>query len=289
MGYVDMEKSMQNIKKAVLLSISAAFVFSIMNMLVKYISHSIPSTEVGFFRGLFGLVYIAVFIYIKKVKFSKTERGWLLLRGFIGSMYVVVYFFALSVMPLGDLNILVQLSGLFVILFSSILLKEKLSMKMLPYVFAILLGAYIIINPLSFSSYTIYSLLGVISAIIAALVAIVVRRLSMYGLHHPYEIIFYFLAVVTVVTGILSIPQFVMPNGIEMGLLLLMAFVSVLAQIMFTAAFASANAIIVEIVAYIGVIFNGFWGIIIFGESIGIRTILGAVLIVGASIQLSRK
>ncbi len=282
------QKSTQDLKKGIILSIVAAFVFSIMNVLVKYISQGIPSNEIGFFRGLFGIGYIGILMYIKKVPFSKKERGWLLLRGVVGSMYVIVNFFALSVMPLGDLNILVQLSGLFVIFFSWVFLKEKLSIKILPYVIAILLGAFIVINPLSYSSYTVYSMLGIASAIISALVAIVVRRLSMYGEHHPYEIIFYFLSVVTVVTGVLSIRNFVVPNLTQWLLLLLMALVSVVAQICFTAAFGAANAIIVEIVRYIGVIFHGFWGVLIFGEVIGVRSVVGAILIVGASIQLSR-
>lgn len=91
-----------------------------------------------------------------------------------------------------------------------------------------------------------------------------------------------------VVTGVLSINNFVMPNTTEWILLLIMSFVSILAQICFTAALGYVNAAIVEIVRYIGVIFHGFWGVVIFGEVIGTRVIIGAVLIVGASIQLSR-
>ncbi len=45
------------------------------------------------------------------------------------------------------------------------------------------------------------------------------------------------------------------PSFNQIVLLLFMALTSVIVQIMFTAAFASANSIIVEIVAYFGIIY----------------------------------
>ncbi len=83
--------------------------------------------------------------------------------------------------------------------------------------------------------------------------------------------------------------NFVVPTVREFVLLFILGVVSLLAQIFLTGAFGNTNAVIVEVVRYIGILFNATWGLILFGESLSVYSILGGILIIGASIVLSRQ
>ncbi|MFV0516939.1 MAG: hypothetical protein ACK5MV_06050 [Aminipila sp.] len=72
-------------------------------------------------------------------------------------------------------------------------------------------------------------------------------------------------------------------------MLIIIGVVSLLAQIFLTGAFGNANAVVVEVVRYIGILFNLMWGLVIFNESITVVSMLGGILIVIASVVLSRK
>lgn len=277
------------INKGVILAILSSFTFSIMNVLVKSISSTIPSNEIAFFRGLIGTILILILMRSSNIKFSKEQKPLLFARGILGGLYMVTYFFAISTMKLGDASILAHLSGVFVMIFSSIFLKEKLPKNSWILIIIILFGAVLIINPFRYSTYSFYAIFGLLSAILSASASITIRKLAKSKKHHNYEIVFYFLAASTVVAAVLMINNFVVPTIREFILLCILGVVSLLAQIFLTGAFGNANAVIVEVVRYIGIFFNAAWGFILFTESLSIYSIIGGILIVGASIVLSRQ
>ncbi|GAB6169369.1 pseudopaline transport inner membrane protein CntI [Clostridium carnis] len=277
------------INKGVILAIISSFTFSVMNVLVKSVSSSIPSNEIAFFRGVIGSILILILMKSSNVKFSKEQKPLLLLRGMLGGLYMVTYFFAISTMKLGDAAILAHLSGLFVMIFSSFFLKEKLPKNAWIFIIIILIGASIIINPFKYSTYSFYAIFGLLSAVLSASASITIRKLAKSKKHHNYEIVFYFLAASTIVSAVLMRNNFVMPTVKEFILLFILGVVSLLAQIFLTGAFENTNAIIVEVVRYIGIFFNTTWGFILFNESLNIYSIVGGILIIGASIILSKQ
>lgn len=274
--------------KGVILAILSSFTFSIMNVLVKMISSSIPSNEIAFFRGLIGTVIILFIMRCNNIKFSKAQKPLLFLRGILGGLYMVTYFYAISTMKLGDASILAHLSGIFVMIFSAIFLRERLPKKAGILIPIILFGACLIINPLRYSTYSFYAIFGVLSAILSAAAAITIRQLAKAKLHHNYEIVFYFLVASTMVAIPLMWDQFVIPSFKESLILMVLGVVSLLAQVFLTGAFSHENAVVVEIVRYIGVFFNTLWGFILWNEVLTIYSITGAILIIGSSIILSR-
>lgn len=275
--------------KGILLAVLSSLTFSIMNVLVKHISVHIPSHEIAFFRGLIGTVLILILTRIHKVTFSKEEKPLLFLRGALGGLYMVTYFFALSTMKLGDASILAHMSGFFVMLFSSWFLKEKLPRNAWIFIVSILIGAGLIINPFRYSTYSFYAVFGLLSAVLSAFASITIRKLAKSKKHHHYEIVFYFLASATVVAFFFMYGHFVWPDATQMLLLILLAAVSLLAQIFLTGAFGEANAVVVEVVRYIGIFFNAGWGFILFGENLSLFSWIGGIIIVASSILLSRQ
>lgn len=280
---------LRNLNKGVLFAVLSSFTFSIMNVLVKSVSENIPSNEIAFFRGLIGTILILFIMKASKVKFSGQEKPLLVLRGLLGGLYMVVYFFAISTMKLGDVSILAHLSAFFVMLLSGFFLNERLPKNAWLFILLIIGGAALIINPFQYSTYSIYAVFGLLSAFLSACAAISIRKLAASKKHHNYEIVFYFLIASTVVGGILMWQDFVIPTFKDFILLLVLGAVSLLAQIFLTGAFGNANAVIVEVVRYIGIFFNAAWGLLLFDESLTVYAIIGGIIIVASSIILSRQ
>lgn len=274
--------------KGILMAVMSSITFSVMNVLVKIASVKIPTSEITFFRGLVGTILVLVFMKVQKVKFSGKEKKILCLRGFLGGAYMLVYFYAISKLKLGDVSILVQLSGVFVVIFSAIFLKEKLQKKTYIYILMIIVGTSIIVNPFKFSSYSEYAIFGVAAAALSGAASVVIRYLAKSGLHHKYEIMFYFLFASTVVAIPLMYSDFIFPDTKELFILIIIGIISFIAQIFLTGAFSHQKAVIVEFVRYIGIFINGLWGFIIFKEVITIRSILGGVIIIVSTILLSK-
>lgn len=274
-------------KHGIVFALLASLVFSIMNALVKALTLTIPPAEVAFFRGAIGLVLIYYLMRRAKVRFSTSGIPMLLLRGGLGGLYVVTYFYALSKIPLVDVIILARLSPVMAILLSAIFLKETLSRRTWGLLGLAFTGAMVTINPFQFSDYSINALFGLLSAAISACVAVVVRYLSTR--HHPFEIIFYFMAAATLVPIPMIWNKFVIPSHVELLYLILLGMVALLGQIFLTRAFSHDRVAVIEIVRYIGVIYNAIWGFLFWDEVPDEFTIIGGSLIIGACIALSRK
>ncbi|WP_051534169.1 DMT family transporter [Desulfitibacter alkalitolerans] len=270
----------------VILAILSSLIFSIMNALVKAVSFTIPASEIVFFRSIIGTVIILILIKYSKVKFSREGIPMLSLRGLLGGLYMLAYFYTISKIPLIDAIILVNLSPVFVILLAAFLLKERLSQKafmILPIVF---LGVIFMIKPFNYSTYSVYALAGILAAVLAAGAATSIRYLSKK--HHTYEIIFYFMAAATLISVPLMWNCFVVPTTLELFYLVCIGVVSLLAQVFLTKAFTHQSAAVVEVVRYIGIVFNAMWGFLFFAEIPDWLTVIGGTLIVAGCIALSR-
>lgn len=274
-------------KNGVLFAMLSSLVFSVMNALVKQVSVTIPSAEIAFFRGLIGTVIILFIMRSSQVAFSRTGIPMLLTRGVLGALYLIAYFYTISKIPLTDASILAHMSPIFVFILSVVLLKEKLSRRTLLILPVFIAGALLLVKPFNYSSYSVYALVGVLSAVLAAGAATSIRYLSKK--HHTYEIVFYFLAVSTVVAVPFMWNGFVMPSLVDWMLLLAIGVVSLLGQLFLTKAFTHENPVVVEIVRYIGILYNAMWGFLFWAEIPDAFTIAGGVLIIVGCVLLSRQ
>ncbi|WP_426446525.1 DMT family transporter [Paenibacillus sp. S-38] len=274
-------------KNGVLLAVGSSLIFSVMNALVKAATLTVPPAEVAFFRSIIGTAMIWIMMRGAGVAFSTKGIPMLTLRGVLGALYLLAYFYTISKIPLTDASILAHLSPFFVLLLSVTFLKEKLPRQVLLLLPLALLGAVLLVKPGQFGSYSVYALVGMLSAVLAAGAATSIRYLSQR--HHSYEIVFYFLATATVVSVPLMWNDFVVPSGVEWLYLGAIGVVSLLGQVFLTKAFTHENAVVVEVTRYIGIVFNALWGFLFWAEIPDGLTVVGGILIVASCILLSRR
>jgi drug/metabolite transporter (DMT)-like permease len=269
------------------LAILSSFVFSIMNALVKAVSINIPYSESVFFRSLIGTIIIFFIMKKRKVAFSKNGIPMLAVRGVFGALYLLAYFYTIAKISLADASILAHLSPIFAVVLAGIFLKEKIPKTIVYLLPVVLLGVFLLVKPQHFSSYSLFALIGVMSAFFAACAATSIRYLS--SRHHTYEIVFYFLATATVVSIPLMWNDFVIPSALELFYLICIGVVSLLGQLFLTSAFTHENVIVVEITRYIGIVFNAAWGYLFWVEIPDVQTVVGGMLIIAACILLSQR
>lgn len=275
-------------KKAFFYAVSSALLLSIMNAFVKMLGQGMPAAEITFFRGLIGTVAVLAYMGWHKISFSTENRGMLVMRGVFGGLGNFLNFLALAYMQLADASILFQLSGIFVFIFSTYILKEPIPTGAGKWLLVILLAVIIMIKPWSYNDFHWYSLYAIGGALFAAAAYTTIRQISQSGHHSPYEIMFYFLVSMIVVGGIFMWQDFVWPNTRQWILIFVIGGISVFAQFFLTGAFVATNAVVAQFLQYIGVFFNAFWGFMIFNEWLSWMTIGAGILMFIASVMIGR-
>ena len=105
----------------------AAVGFSVVDLIVKFLSEDYPHYELTFFRTVVAFIVIAAFIlpFSGGYKTLKTKRPWLhLLRGLCVVLANLAFFLALAAMPLAEAVAIFFVSPFLVAIFSVIFLGE---------------------------------------------------------------------------------------------------------------------------------------------------------------------
>lgn len=181
---------MSNRIKGILLIILSAFGFAMMSAFVK-LSGDLPSMQKAFFRNIVSfIIALGMILYHKESFFGRRENQKLLLmRSTLGTLGVILNFYAIDHLILSDANMLNKLSPFFVILFCAIFLKEKLQLKHIAIIAVGFLGSLLIIKP-AFNVDVIPYIAGLLSAIFAGSAYTCVRAIGNREKH--YTIVFYF-------------------------------------------------------------------------------------------------
>ena len=115
-------------QKGIIFILLAGFGFALMGLFVN-LAGNIPTMQKAFFRNI-----VPVFIAgaglrgIKgRIRINKGDLLFLVLRASFGTVGIICNFYALDHLKLSDANMLNKLSPFFVIIFSFIILKEKIS------------------------------------------------------------------------------------------------------------------------------------------------------------------
>ena len=99
----------------ILASILAALLFTLMDVSAKAVSY-LGTGELTFVRGLVGLFFLPLIAKRESLPlFSGKDRLLLHTRGIFGGMGILLFFFCLKGLTLGDAEILVQLAAFFII------------------------------------------------------------------------------------------------------------------------------------------------------------------------------
>ena len=152
----------ENYIKGMIMIILSAFFFACMNVSVR-LAGDLPSVEKSFFRNLVAAVFAAIVLCKNRTvpKVDKKYWGPLILRCVCGTLGILCNFYAIDHLLEADASILNKLSPFFAIIFSFLLLKEKIRPAQAACVALAFIGCLFVVKPGFQNAALVPALIGV--------------------------------------------------------------------------------------------------------------------------------
>lgn len=279
---------LKRLHKAILLLVTSALFFALMNMFVQ-LSGNVPTIQKTFFRNFFALIVASGVMIKNKVSIvpPKGARLDIILRSVIGFIGVICNFYALGELNISDASLLNKMSPFFAIIFSIFLLKEKANRIQWVIILTAFVGVLFVIKPSFQNVELIPSLIGFLGGMAAGCAYTFVRRATMHGAKGSY-IVFFFSAF----SCLASLPFVIFgfsPMTTEQFLMLVGAGLSAaVGQFCITAAYFYAPAKEVSIYDYSQIIFSAAIGFFVMGQLPDWLSVVGYVVIIAAAFAMFR-
>ncbi|MFA7318905.1 MAG: DMT family transporter [Sulfuricella sp.] len=268
--------------------IVAGILFSVMGVFVKLGSAYFSSAELVFYRSLFGLVVI--YLIIKAQGFPIATPHWKmhLWRGLSGFFALMLFFYAISALPLATAITLNYTSPLFLALFAVLILKEKPGLLLIIATITGFIGVALLLRPTLHADQITAGLMGLASGFLAGIAYLNVKQLGAMG-EPEWLVVFYFTLVSTLGGGLwMAFHTFHAVTLRNLLLLAGMGTTATLAQLAMTRAYRIGNTLVVGSLAYVTGIFASLWGILLWGEILPLGSWLGIALIVLSGVIVLR-
>lgn len=264
--------------------ICSAFFFALMNMFVR-MAGDLPSVQKSFFRNLIAFFFAFIIMRKNGIPFGckKENRLSLILRATFGTLGVLCNFYAVDYLVLADASVLNKMSPFFAIVFSYLILKEKITIRQGAVVVVAFLGSLLVIKPTFTNMDLIPSLIGLMGGIFAGAAYTYVRKLTTNGEKGPMIVAFF-----SGFSCLVLLPFLIFdyhPMTFWQLMVLLMAGLSAAGgQFTITAAYSYAPAREISVYDYSQIIFAAIIGFIVFGQIPDILSWIGYAVIIGMAV-----
>ncbi|MEO1032185.1 MAG: EamA family transporter [Bacteroidota bacterium] len=262
-------------KKGILYMLIAAFAFSWMNLMAKYLQDFHPM-QVVFFRAFGTFIFIFPYMIVKKIPIVGKNYRWLSVRGVLSFVSLALFFTVVQRIPLGSAVALRYTAPIFSVILAFFFLKERVKFWQWTSLIITLIGAFIM-KGLDLRIDTYSFILIMLSALFVGAVFVIVRYLG--SKEHYLTIINYFM-VFSIVGSLFFLNQWRMPLGSEWIWISLIGTLGLVGQVFFTKSFQLAETNLVAPLKYMELVFALLFGFILFDETYSIWPILGMLLVV---------
>lgn len=262
----------------------ASISFALMFVMVFY-AGDVPTIQKAFFRNAIAF-FVAVFFYTRDANRYRLDRKGLkalAIRSIVGLVAVVCNFYAVDHLILADANILTNTNPFFAIVFSYLLLKEKVKPYQIASIIIAFIGCLFVIKPsFEFAEY-FDALIGLLGGILAGAAYAYLRKIGSYSIPKSYAVAFF------AGFSCIALMPFLIFNYSNMtvsqwAILILAGVFATLGQFFITGAYYYAPAKEVSVYMYSQVIFAAIFGLVLFGQIPDSYSIMGYIIIIGMGI-----
>jgi drug/metabolite transporter (DMT)-like permease len=258
----------------------AALCFAIMGALVKICAQKFTSAELVFYRSLFGLIVIWVYIQQQKLPLATPVMRKQMSRALVGFASLVLFFYAIAHLPLATAITLNYTSPLFLAVFTPFLLHEKPKNTLLIGLIIGFIGVALLLKPSITREDWLAGCLGLLSGIGAALAYIHVKQLGQAN-EPDWRTVFYFTLVSTIGAGLwMLFNTFHHLDWQDFILLLGLGSTATIAQLAMTRAYRTGDTLVVASLAYITVLLASLFGALWWHEHLSLDAWIAISLII---------
>ncbi len=279
----------------------SALISAFNGAITKILSDDMSALEIVFFRNIIG---IGLILYALKLRPPSLQGGkihLLFMRGLFGFIAMILFFYTITVIPLGEAITLNKTSPLFVSILAFYLLGEHLSKRTILALLVGLGGIILITKPFGMSISYEY-LLGILGGFFAALAYATIKKIK--EIYDSRIIVLSFVGIGTLIPAILFsispylnapssleflFPEFILPLTPKLWLLIgFMAIISTLSQWLLTKAYSASKASIIGVISYTNIPFAIGFGFLLGDKFPDFWTFCGIGLIVLGGVLVSK-
>lgn len=262
----------------------SALGFSVMSVLVKLASETLPTGEIVLARAVVTLALSYVMVKRESVPLWGHQRGRLVWRGVLGFGGLTCYYASIAHLPLADATTIQNTTPLCTGLLAWWLLREPVGWSTAIAIGCGIAGVGLIVHPSGDAT-----ALGVVFALGAVACSsfayVTVRQLA--PTEHPLVIVFYFPLVATPLAMPWAVAEWVTPRGEQWLLLLGVGVATQIGQVFLTKALMIERAGRASSMGYLQVVFALGWQALVWDMTPSWPSIGGALLIIAGTIAVA--
>jgi drug/metabolite transporter (DMT)-like permease len=280
--------------RGITLKLGSVCIFMMMASLIKISADHVPPGQAVFFRSLFAMPVIMVWLALRHELTSGLKTAnpmahvW---RGLVGTTAMGLSFAGLGLLPLPEVTAIGYAAPILVVVFAAMFLGEQVRAFRLSMVALGLCGVLVVLSPrlqvdptTADTSETLGALVVLVAAVFVALAQVFVRKLVQT--ETTAAIVFYF-SVTATVMSLLTLPWgWTLPPLWVLGMLIGAGVLGGIGQILLTSSYRHADASLIAPFEYSSMLLAIIVGYTVFGEVPGATMLVGAGMIVLAGILI---
>lgn len=271
--------------RAVIYMLSAGLCFVGFTALVKSMGTGVPAAQAAFVRYALGLVFVLPALgALRRAALTRADFVLFGVRGFAHSVAVILWFFAMTRIPLAEMSAMGYLNPIFITLGAAVFLGERLRARRLLAIAAAILGAMIILRPgLRELGLGHLAMLGT-----AGFFGVSYLMAKVFADRIPATVVVAMLSV-TVAIGLAPFAAAVwQPIAADQVLLLfVVACLATAGHYLMTMAFAHAPITVTQPVTALQLVWSVTLGVVFFAEPVDVFVLLGGAIIISAVVFIA--
>ncbi len=268
--------------------LAGAFLFSVMDALIKHLEETYSVVQVVFFRNLFAaLPLVFILAWGGRLSQLRTSRpGAQVTRSLYWLGATATFFYGLSVMPLADVIAIAFSAPLMVTVLSVFMLGERVGRHRWSAVIVGFAGVLIMVGPTG-GMFDPVALIVLASAVFYALSVVMVRQLI------PTEtnaaIVFYPSAIAAALSGLILPLSWLTPDWLGYAELAATGILGIFAQLAVIKAIRLADVSLVAPLDYTAILWAALFGFLFWGVLPGPAILTGAALVIASGIYITHR
>ena len=280
------DRSNSSATRGALLMLAAAFLFAVLDGLIKLLGPPFRVWDIAFYRFACGLAILLPILGWRGNPFRNQSRRLLIIRGITGCCAFLALVAAIRLIPISTALVLFFSFPAFAAFFSPLIFKESITRDEVLFVIAALGGVAILFD-FSLHSALLGQALAVLGGGFAGLTVSIIKKLR--ETNGPVIIYLYF----CLLGSIISLPPFIanpqVPSlSVEWFMLAGIVSSALAAQLLMNQGFRYCKSWEGGLFLMAEVVFTSILGIVFLGEPVTWRFWLGGAMVLASAVALNR-
>jgi drug/metabolite transporter (DMT)-like permease len=269
--------------------IVAGLLFATMGVFVKLGSEHFGAAELAFYRSVISLLVVLGILAVNKGTVRTKYLGTHVVRGVMGAISLIGYFYAISQLSLATGQTLNYTSPLFLAIATVVVLGERFSAWLVVAIVLGFVGVALLLQPTFHGGKEGAALIGLFSGVLASWAYLSVRTLGRLG-EPDWRVLFWFALVASLISSgwQLATSTFHAVTWENAWILAGMGIAGTLAQLAMTRAYRTGNTLVVGALSYSTLVFAAIATFLVWGERLAPLEWAGMAVIVASGIVAMR-